>query len=666
MPYYWRRYRRRFRRNWRRRPRKAFRTRRFWRRRYRVRRQRKLKKIKIAQWQPPKINKLKITGDYPLFQGTNLRIGNDNTMYIDSVAPTHVPGGGLFSITVFSLKGLYELHLKARNWWTKSNCDMPLIKYTGCKLYLYRTMDYDYVTVYTTCGSLTASEQLFNSSQPSILLLNKSKKIVKCRNKNHYRKPYKVVKIRPPTLMTNQWYFQRELLDIPLVMIITSAMSLDRFYSSSNSISSTMGFTCLNTDFFQYHNFKDKGTYPYRPNDEHYLFTIPQHITYDQAQMKDLILLGNTLDMTQGQPIGQNQTEIDTYFTSRNKWGNPFYPSILTQELSPIIVTKSENLQTLKAHIKANWGTNGNKPIKSASFVTTSKNPLIYCRYNPQNDVSKNAIFLTNITTDKTKWHEPEVEKLVNKGLPLWLLMFGWTDWLKKSEAAQKPDTDYVLGIVSEHIIPHFTHTFYYVPVDFNFLHGKSPYEDQEGAVKDYDLENWHPKLNFQQETISRIINTGPATIKLPDKTTAEAHMKYCFYFKLGGCPPPMDNVCDPQKQPMYPKPGNLLLRPLLQNPEMPPEYYLYNWDERRGHLTERAAKRLKKDSDFKDTFFKSTGQTSLTARAPTPQTSSTEDSEEEEKSEETLQLQLRHQHRRQRKLRQRIYELLSLVQKLE
>lgn len=585
-------------------------------------------------------------------------------MYIDSVAPRHVPGGGLFSITIFTLRGLYELHLKARNWWTKSNCDMPLIKYTGCKLYLYRTIDYDYVTVYTTCGSLTASEQLFNSMQPSILLLNRSKKIVKCRNKNHFRKPYKTVKIRPPTLMTNQWYFQRELLDIPLVMVLTSAMSLDRFYTPSNSISSTIGFTCINTDLFQYHNFKDKGTYPYKPNDDVYLFTITQGVTFQQAQLKHLILLGNTLDLTRGQPITTANKE--TYFTQRNLWGNPFYPSILSQELTPIIITQATNVNELKQKITSKWGTDGSTKLTNAGFTETSKEPLIYCRYNPQNDMSKNAIFLANITTDKTKWHEPEVEKIVNKGLPIWLLLFGWTDWLKKSEAVQKQDTDYVLGIVSEHITPKFNHTFYYVPVDFNFLNGKSPFEEEDDTVKNYDKENWHPKVNFQQETLAKIINTGPATIKLPDKTTAEAHMKYCFYFKLGGCPPPMDNVCDPQKQPVFPKPGNLLLRPLLQNPEMPPEYYLYNFDERRGHLTERAAKRLKKDSEFKDTFFKSTGQTALSVRAPTPQTSSTEDSEEEEKSEETLQLQLRHQHRRQRKLRQRIYELLSLVQKLE
>ena len=82
-------------------------------------------------------------GQYPLFEGTNERVGNNNTQYIDSVAPYLYPGGGLFSITVFTLQGLYELHLKSRNWWTKSNCDLPLIKYTGCKIKLFRATDVD-------------------------------------------------------------------------------------------------------------------------------------------------------------------------------------------------------------------------------------------------------------------------------------------------------------------------------------------------------------------------------------------------------------------------------------------------------------------------------------------------------------------------------------------
>nr|UGV37850.1 MAG: ORF1 [TTV-like mini virus] len=659
MPYFYRRYYpRRRRRLWRRRTRKPFRPRYFWRRRHR-RVRKKLKKIHIQQWQPTRIRKLKVFGMYPLYEGTNLRIANDNTQYIDTVAPYNVPGGGLFSITVFTLKGLYELHLKARNWWTASNCNMPLIKYLGCKIYLYRSSESDYVTVYARCGSLTATEQLFQSCQPSILTLNKHHKIVTCKKDNKNKRPYKVLKIPPPSLMLNKWYFQKEIVDTPLVMIITSAMSTDRWFSSANSISSTIGFKTLNTKIFQYHPFKMKGTTPYKPNDEYYLFTIQTHTTdWESAQVKNLILLGDTMDMRLGETINDS---ITTYFETRAKWGNPFFPQTFLNDSNPILLIQASNITELKSQITHNI----NNTIKNAKQSST--NPLritdltqpttIDCRYNPQPDMGHNAVFLANIFNDNSKWHEPPDESLETKGLPLWLLLFGWTDWLLKSQKPQRPFTDYVAVIISSYISPQLD---YYVPLDMNFINGRSPFE-QTDHVKDYDKQNWHPKLNFQEETIAKIVNTGPATIKLPDRITAEAKMRYMFYFKLGGCPPPMDDVCDPKKQPMYPTPGNFLSSTLLQNPEFPPEYYLYNFDQRRETITKKAAKRLKTDTGFTETFFKPTGQTSMSIQTRQAETSS-EESETEEESEKTLEQQLERHHRKQRKLKRRILKLMTQI----
>ncbi len=91
-----------------------------------------------------------------------------------------MPGGGCYSATQFTLNGLFELHNKARNWWTVSNCDLPLIRYHGCTLKLYRSSNSDYISVYARCGELKLSEQTYQSCQPSILRLNRHKKIVKC------------------------------------------------------------------------------------------------------------------------------------------------------------------------------------------------------------------------------------------------------------------------------------------------------------------------------------------------------------------------------------------------------------------------------------------------------------------------------------------------------
>ncbi len=60
---------------------------------------------------------------------------------------------------------------------------MPLIKYLGCKITFYRSLDVDYIAVYSRCGSLTATEQLYQSAQPFILTLNKNKELLHVKTK---------------------------------------------------------------------------------------------------------------------------------------------------------------------------------------------------------------------------------------------------------------------------------------------------------------------------------------------------------------------------------------------------------------------------------------------------------------------------------------------------
>lgn len=660
MPYY--RRRRRWRRYWTRRPRYAFRRRRFWRRRRQwVRKPKKLKKITIKEWQPSTIRKLNIKGQYPLFAGTSERIGNDYTAYVDEIAPKDVPGGGLYSITVFTLQGLYELHQKARNWWTYSNCDLPLIRYQGCTMKLYYTNSCDYITTVVNCGELKANLEMFHSTQPSVLYLNKKKKVLLCRNYNKKRKPYKKWFIHPPALFKNQWYFQKDLAKYPLLMVISAAASFDRYYQCSTCISETVGFQSLNTDFFVIHSWKYPSTTPYRPNRDFYMFGIGGTTTFDEATPKQLILLGAPSDYSKGTMIGQPHsdwnTQVKNYMSKPTNWGNPFHPDWLHADSAEgliclLKVTETENLTQKLQSLDAN------KTLKTQQFIEPTKPFTVHCRYNPQADMGQNAIFVTRITGDNTPWHKPNDEHLLTQGLPLWILNWGWFDYLRKTGTPQRLDTDYIQVIVSDYIQP--KELTYYVPIDQFFLNAKSPYSDH---IKPYDLQNWHPKINFQLQAISHICNSGPLTVKLPKDVSVEAHLSYKFHFKLGGCPPSMDKVCEPTTQPTYPQPGNFLSSIILQNPQTPVEYYLSSFDQRRDLLTHKAAKRLKKDSDFTEPFLKPAGKSLLDVQTASPQTTSSEDSSTEEESEEETQQQLHRHKRKHRKLQRGILKLLNLLQ---
>lgn len=666
MPYFWRpyrtRYRRRYRRHWRRRPRSFIRRRRFWRRkRYRVRK--KLKKITIQQWQPSTIKKLTIRGQYPLYAGTTERIGNDYISYIDSVAPDRFPGGGLFSIIIFSLNGLYELHQKARNWWTTSNCNLPLIRYHGCTIKLYASSSSDYVTVPVNCGDLKATEQTFQSCQPSVLYLNKRKKVMLCKNFKR-GKTYKKIYIKPPALFLNKWYFQKDIANYPLLMLLTSAASFDRYYMPASAISETIGFESLNTTYFQKNGFKTTSTTFYTPNDEFILMGIQStHLTWETATLQNCVVLGNTKDFQQGTPLGQNNWE--NYLSTPKSQGNPFHPYWFGSDIEDGVIF----------HIKIKDNNPRQTILSYSSKKTTTLNQLegaakltkplkIHCRYNPQPDMGHNAIFLSKITEYNTKWHEPQDHNIIQQGYPLWLIYYGWHDYLVKAKVAQNIDTDYANVIVSDYIThsPKQNNLTYYVPLDWFMLDGRSPYGQEKGDIKTYDFFNWHPKCNFQTQTISHIIETGPATVKLPPMISTEAHMTYKFHFKVGGCPPAMDEVCNPAAQPSYPQPSNFFSSILLQNPEYPIQYYLNSFDQRRDIITERAAKRFKEDTTAKESFFKPTGQTLLQVQAKDPQETS-EESTTEEESEETLQQHLNRHRRRQRKLQ---YRILNLLAKLE
>lgn len=593
--------------------------------------------------------------------GTSERIANDYTAYIDEIAPKDVPGGGLYSITVFTLEGLYELHQKARNWWTYSNCDLPLIRYQGCTIKLYYANSCDYITTIVNCGELKANLEMFHSTQPSVLYLNRKKKVLLCKNYNRKRKPYKKWFVHPPALLENKWYFQKDLAKYPLLMIISAAASFDRYYQCSTCISETVGFQSLNTDFFVIHSWKYPSTTPYKPNSEFYMFGIGGTTTFDSATPKQLILLGAPSDYNKGTMIGTQDTDwnnaVTKYMAKATNWGNPFHPDWLHADSQEglICLLKVEATEHLTDKLKQLTPTT---PLKNQGFIEPTKPFTVHCRYNPQADMGHNAIFVTRITGDNTPWHKPNDEHLITQGLPLWILNWGWFDYLRKTGTPQRLDTDYIWVIVSDYIQP--KELSYYVPIDQYFLNGKSPYSDH---IKPYDLQNWHPKINCQLQAAAHICNAGPLTVKLQKDISVEAHLSYKFHFKLGGCPPAMDKVCEPARQPTYPQPGNLLSSIILQNPQTPVEYYLSSFDQRRDLLTHKAAKRLKKDSDFTEPFLKPAGKSLLDVQTTSPQTTSSEDSSTEEESEEETQQQLHRHKRKHRKLQRGILKLLNLLQ---
>nr|UGV37891.1 MAG: ORF1 [TTV-like mini virus] len=665
MPYWKTYYRRRWRparrRYWRRRFRRPF-QRRFWRRKHRVRK-RKLRTLKVKEYQPHYIRKLKIHGTYPIFLTTSKRLSNNMCCYLESIAPPDWPGGGGFSILNFSLYTLYKENLIARNYWTASNQNMPLIRYLGCYITLYTQPEVDYIFYYNNSYPMTSNKLTYMSTHPNIMLQIKKAKIMRCRRYSKNRKPYRKFFVQPPSQMQNRWYFQHDIATTPLLQTMATVCSLDRTFLHANAQSTTMGFTSIDTTELTNHDFVNMGTQGYLPQHNQRLFAvgeIPLQHKIESIQIGQLIFLGTTDHNQPGTqinhiPNGQWADKLTKALTNSGFMGNPFYKTWLHPD--SLILKTTKDLAYLKQHYPS-----ATTNLSAGDF--SFKNPLTMdCRYNPFADKGKdNKVYLLKVSggphsDDLTPPAEPE---LIWDNLPLWLLTWGYLDFQKKCGIQSNIDTNSMLVIYSPYITPQKNKL--YIPIDQTFIHGNSPWETDH--LEPSDHQGWHPKVRFQVDTVNSIASTGPYTVKLQDRVSCEGHIGYKFIFKVGGEPAPMSISIDPTDQPKYNIPSNILQPNSLQSPTTPIEYYLWKFDERRGELTKKATERIKTDwGTEKDLFTITDPSTAVPVPQKEIQTSDTSTSEEEETS---IQDQLLHERRKQKLLRKRINRLLNRLTNLQ
>nr|UGV37588.1 MAG: ORF1 [TTV-like mini virus] len=663
--YRYRRYRPRTRRYWRRRTR-GFVSRRFWRsRRYRVRKK-KLKTIRLKQWQPHYIKKLRVKGDYPLFLTTSQRLSNNVICYLESTVPHDWPGGGGFSVANFTLEMLYKENLTASNYWTVSNDNMPLFRYLGCHITLFTQPEVDYLFYYNNTPPMKATKLTYMSTQPSIMLQIKHVKVIKCRKTNR-KKPYKRFYVPPPTQMQNKWYAQHDLANVPLLQTISTVCSLDRKFLHANAKSTNITISSINTEEISNHYFSmSQGTTGYNPKPEVKLFAVhqmPAKREIEQIQIGDLIYLGQVYSQEPGTPIKNINTATTTFqdkltkaLTNSGYQGNPFYKDYLNPDTD--IVKTTKDLNTLKTTY-----TSATITLKKNDFSFTA--PLIKeTRYNPFKDKGVgNKVYLVKILeqTHSHNWDPPTDEDIVWTDLPLYLLTWGYLDFQRKCGIQSSIDTNNCLVIYSPYMDPPLN-TKTYVPVDNTFLQGHSPYS-QTTFPSDYT--NFHPKVRFQVDIVNTIACTGPNTVKLPDNISCEAHMRYNFKFKIGGEPAPMSVLVDPQKQPPNTFPNNFLQSTSLQNPTKPLEYFLWKFDERRGLLTKKASERIKTHKETEKDILSIT-EPATSCPIWTTKEASTTDSSSTEEEETSIETQLLHERRKQKLLRKRINQLLNRLTILE
>nr|UGV34218.1 MAG: ORF1 [TTV-like mini virus] len=667
MPPYWnywtrnRRYRRR--RFWTRRFRAPFRRRR--RTKWRVR-HRKLKKIIVKQFQPPCIKKCTIKGLWCLLMFSPERLSYNSTMYQDSIVPVHWPGGGGFSVTKISLESLYEDHLRCRNWWTNSNDNLPLCRYTGAVLKLYQCDEVDYVMKIQTQLPPHSGKLTYPSCHPSMMLMSTDKIIVPSKKTHPYKKGYKKIRIAPPPQFSTEWYFQIDMYKYALMVIYTTAVSLQNYSLRPNKRSCCITFNTLNTMLIQNRNMSIETTtsWPYKT-----IGTINSYMYYyhpgresapsdtNDIQIQNLIPLTNPRNDTPGNPYQNNS--ISDYFKNFNNWGNPFSFNVLEHHEDSILITNKspEAIASAKnppTQLQPTTKWSELDPSKTTPLTWLDEHIFNKVQYNPFKDTGKDTSVYLLPNYSGNGWDPPSNEDLILEGFPLWLILWGFADFQIKLKKYNNIQTKTILVIKTKSTFP-IVHVPL-VPLSDSFITGKSPYES---IVLDADKTMWFPMLEYQEEEINKIVSCGPGIPYSPNYKQENINCFAKLYFKWGGSPPKHVTVENPAQQPIYPIPGNQPATISLQNPAQAPETTLYSFDFRRDYLTRAAQTRISSDWDTQNFVTSITEPTTRINLQRTLQELEAQENQQTQAEKETL-LHLQQLRQYQQSLREQMFSIMK------
>nr|UHK04843.1 MAG: ORF1 [Torque teno midi virus] len=555
---YWRRRKRPHRWPRRRRARKAFRRPRYGRRKTTRRVRRKKKFLKLIQWQPQNIRRCKIIGYENFISFGQGRQAYNFTQHVLDLCNQNESWGGGFAIAVYSLEYLFEKLQLYRNIWTATNDGYDLCRYLGCKLTVIRHPTCDFILMYNRSPPMTINKLSYPSTHPSRLLLQRKVIYVPSLKTKPYGKRTVTKKIAPPKLITNRWFFQEEIAKTPILMLLGSAVDFNSPYLSNNTDNNCIGINILNPEIFNSVGF-DLTSYPTLKK---IYYATKSGTTYTMAQITEL---------------GYNSKS--------------FFYSPYLQGTTPVYVYKSETTPALT-------GITEDKIGPDKDWIPT---PLIkQLRYQPNRDTGKdNVIFIDYTTTREIDIPSNENYKLEN--LPLWMIVFGFLDYMSKLHYTDNIYTSASVAIKSKFVYGFdflFDHTKPFLPVSTDFIRGKSDYGSPPILLR---KNMWIPVAKHQRSVLNDIAICGPFIANPPGKGFDLA-IKYRFYWKWGGNIMTQKNIIDPSKQSSYPYPRDLLSSIQVKDPKGKAiQTQFHTWEYRRGMLTKQAIKRAMQDTDIED-----------------------------------------------------------------
>nr|UGV44823.1 MAG: ORF1 [Torque teno virus] len=719
----------RFRRRWTRRPRrrprrKRVRRRRRWRRgrprrrlfkKRRLRRRRKRQKIIIKEWQPAMIRRCYIIGYMAgLVEGHGSFSKNYSSHLEDRILKG--PYGGGHSTMRFSLYVLYQDFLRHMNFFTYSNQDLELARYFGVTFTAYRHPTEDFLITYNRKTPLGGNILTAPALHPGNLMLQKRKILVpSLLTRPKGRKKIKFT-IKPPTLFTDKWYFQKDIADLSLLNLSITHCDLRFPFCSPQTDNICVSFQVL-SQVYNTHLSIAKWT-----SDSNITSKIEEFLRQAFPMSGTKVTSLNALNTfrTEGcfshpqikkpdsTSTPSNQIPSTDYFAPLDAlWGDPIYGNsrnTANQNTSGVIKIIKENMMSYYKKMKdeqypQSWigspALTHLTGIFSPPFLNSGRiSPEIFglykeILYNPYTDKGKGNMIWCDPLTKGDNLYNDKQSKCLIKDMPLWCACFGYIDWIKKELDNWEAPFDYRILFICPYTYPKMYHDsipgYGYVPFSYQFGAGQMP--DGSTYVPIKWRGKWYPHMYHQQRVLEDISVSGPFAPK-QNIPSAQLSLKYKFRFNWGGNPIVEQIVRDPSTQPTYDLPGagNLPRRVQVIDPRVVgPNYTFKSWDIRRGTFSKSSIKRMSEQSETAEPSFEGPKRPrvdigpqaqqekdfgSRVQREPNPWESEQEMETETEaaQEEETLSVreQLQQQYQEQLRLRSGIKHLFEQLLKTQ
>lgn len=619
------------------------------------------------------------------------------------------PFGGGFSTLMFNLSVLYDEYKKQRCRWSHTNDDLELVRYLGATFTLYREPNVDFIFSYNRKPPFVESQITGPSLHPGILMNKRRRILVKSYKTKPKGRPYRKIRIKPPTLFTDKWYFQKDLCKLPLLTVSASAANLRFPFSSPQTENICIYFQILHPQYYRNIGILTEKL----ESNYNALFTQLQNDyqkqpLYPESQSKPTSgLIGTVFNTfrTQEHIVDPSCTTALQKPNAPNlkptKWNIEFVDSlwgdhVYTKQIVNLMKENATNMynkrkrETYLGSKYINFKTGMYSPIFLSNERLAPDWPGLYLEvvYNPLLDAGEgNKVWVDWCSKDDTMWND-RPSRLTISDIPLWAAFMGLKDYATKyfhSPGLQKEMRVTIICPYTEPKLFNNNNTDQgFVPYDYNFGKGRMP--DGNGYIPlDYRF-SWYPCMFHQQNFMNDMVQSGPFAYKGQEKSCTLT-CRYSFKFLFGGNPISQQTIKDPCKQPDFPIPGSRDFFGAVQvtNPRLIDEGYFFKaWDFRRGLFGQRAIKRVQQQQTPLTLFTGPPKRPRMEVPAladgdsdipptkwhPWAETTQEETCEEEESSSQTqttpLQLVLRKQLREQRELKCRVQYLVKQLVKTQ